>query len=1354
MEQIEQTEALGDLAPSDMIGNPMISLTGGSLEDVTISWEPPENTDFLLNYNIYAGTDYNSSGEGYTFLGTVSKDANSFVHEGAGKGDSETYYYLINTRTSSGSGAHPQQVVKLGRTLETGTNLVSLPLIPLDTRVEAVLASIDSEYSYVRTYDASDVSDPWKSFRPGGGGDLAEITTGMAFWVTVPSGPVSLAIPGLVPDVTVIYLEKGWNLVSLVTAESLAVSKALADMPFRKVNVFDPQNQPYGTIKSNIKDFLAPGDCFWIQMVKAAIWTLPFDSSTEPPSDTTPPTISGMMDYPDPQISGGVVNFEVAVTDDVAVAEVRIEIFDPAGNLEGNFLMTYDAGSGKWKYSSSFTDIGIHSYIVQAKDTSDNMASISSTFEIIKEPDTTPPIILSISDSPDPQFQGGVVNFEAMVTDDEGVSAVSIKIFDPSGNDLGNFPMAFDAPSGKWKYSSQFNDIGIHTYLIAALDTSENLDTSWDNFEIVKIPDTTPPVISGIADSPDPQIAGGTVDFEAIVADDEGVKEVRIQIFDPIGAPIGDFPMMYDAASGKWIYSSSFNDLGVHTYTITAMDTSDNLAADSGSFEVIKAPDTTPPTISSISDSPDPQVQDGTVNFEAVIADDEGVDSVSIEIFDQSGNSLGSFPMAYDAASGKWKYSSSFSDLGMHTYTVAAIDTSGNFASDSGSFEIIMEPDTTPPTISSVADSPDPQFSASIVDFEAVVTDNVAVAEVRIEIFDPVGNLIGDFPMAYEAASGKWKYSSSFTDIGIHTYTITATDTSGNSASDSGSFEIIVAPDTTPPSISSISDSPDPQFQGDIVDFKAVVSDDEGISDVSIEIFDPSGSSLGSFPMTFDAASGKWIYSSAFSDLGMHTYTIFAIDTSGNSASDSGTFEMIEQPSGERLALAEVEFWAYQIQMINEPGVEDALANSNYDMLVLEPTRTDWSSSDREFDTKGFVQRLKSTMASDGIHNKLVIAYIDIGEAEDWRWYWTWSKDWDCVSPKPADWPDYIITCDPDGWSGNYPVAYWDSDWKDVIIYGNNQDSSPWGDYNSAIDEAIRDGFDGIYIDWVEAYEDPDVEAAAIAAGLDPAVEMVNFIAEMRAYALARNPDFLIIQQNAAQLGADHPELFDQVDAIAQEAIWFDGDATDDWSDPWGYDTPTDPSLTDWYIANLEEYRKAGLPIFDCEYALAHAEEAYSNSYAQGFIPYVTRRPLSRLTTTIPPESPIDTTPGIEHYYYYRNQNILYYVPLVHENAPAETKIYFVIHGNGRGYETEFNRWIDEGVSEDYNVVLISPHFDTTNFERYQRLNVGFGERADLRLIELFNKFTTWLNLEAEYVLPVRFFGRRSVHAPVRLNPP
>lgn len=322
---------------------------------------------------------------------------------------------------------------------------------------------------------------------------------------------------------------------------------------------------------------------------------------------------------------------------------------------------------------------------------------------------------------------------------------------------------------------------------------------------------------------------------------------------------------------------------------------------------------------------------------------------------------------------------------------------------------------------------------------------------------------------------------------------------------------------------------------------------------------------------------------------------------------------------GNENSLANVKFWCYQIQDINTPGAADALVNSYYDMVVLEPTRTDWSSDDKYFDTKSLITQIKNSKASDGIHRKLVLAYIDIGEAEDWRWYWTWSQEWIIGQPRPADWPDYIICHDPDGWSGNYPVAYWDSRWKDIIIYGNNQNSSPYGDYNSVIDEVIKDGFDGIYLDWVEAFEDENVMAAAQAAGKDPAVEMIAFIQEMKQYAAVRNPDFLIIQQNAASLIDGHPELTNVIDAIAQEAIWYDGDADVDWQSPDGYDYVNESSLVNYYNDYLRLYRNANIPVFDCEYALNYAGEAYSKSNNKGYIPYATRRSLLQLTTTPPP---------------------------------------------------------------------------------------------------------------------------------------
>ncbi|MFC1780472.1 endo alpha-1,4 polygalactosaminidase [Patescibacteria group bacterium] len=326
-----------------------------------------------------------------------------------------------------------------------------------------------------------------------------------------------------------------------------------------------------------------------------------------------------------------------------------------------------------------------------------------------------------------------------------------------------------------------------------------------------------------------------------------------------------------------------------------------------------------------------------------------------------------------------------------------------------------------------------------------------------------------------------------------------------------------------------------------------------------------------------------------------------------------------EEIVAKAIPLSEVKYWAYQIQGLNEDDAVGKLANSNYDILVIEPTRTDWSGSDKDFDTKEMVKRLKNTKTSDGVHQKLVIAYINIAEAEDWRWYWTWLKELDSGGALPGDWPDYILTIDPDGWVGNYPVAYWRREWKDIIINGTDISVDSEMDYSSVLEEVLNDGFDGVYLDWVEAFEDEHVIDAARRDGVDPEVEMVTFIREIKEYGLARNPDFLVIQQNGSALTKEHPELYSIVDAIAQEAIWYDGEAYDDWEASDGYDTVVDELLTDEYIENLTKYKKAGLPVFDCEYALEYSSLAYERSLGYGFIPYVTRRSLSKLTTT-PPE--------------------------------------------------------------------------------------------------------------------------------------
>lgn len=316
-------------------------------------------------------------------------------------------------------------------------------------------------------------------------------------------------------------------------------------------------------------------------------------------------------------------------------------------------------------------------------------------------------------------------------------------------------------------------------------------------------------------------------------------------------------------------------------------------------------------------------------------------------------------------------------------------------------------------------------------------------------------------------------------------------------------------------------------------------------------------------------------------------------------------------------SLEDVQFWAYQLQDIDEEGAVEALIESRYDLLVLEPTRSDRDSSD--FDTAGMVEALHAS-SSANFDSKLVIAYIDIGQAEDWRWYW--NESWIAPTEASRGFPEFLLTVDPDGWEGDYPVAFWYEEWKDILLYGQE----------SSIQQIIDDGFDGIYMDWIEAYEFEPVVDAADDEGLDPQEEMIGFIDEIREYCRIQNPEFLVIAQNALAIHEDHPEYFDVIDGVAQEHILFDGVADTPWGEAGSGDIriPSDDEegySTAWYTEMLDIYLNEGKVILVVDYATTetNAAEAYAYAKMHGYIGFVSQIALSQLPTTTPPEYP--TTP-------------------------------------------------------------------------------------------------------------------------------
>jgi len=121
-----------------------------------------------------------------------------------------------------------------------------------------------------------------------------------------------------------------------------------------------------------------------------------------------------------------------------------------------------------------------------------------------------------------------------------------------------------------------------------------------------------------------------------------------------------------------------------------------------------------------------------------------------------------------------------------------------------------------------------------------------------------------------------------------------------------------------------------------------------------------------------------------------------------------------------------------------------AVTATNYDLLIMDLFFTDGNTF-----TANEINQLKNK-ANGG--KRLIISYMSIGEAEDYRYYW--QSSWNTNRPSWLD-------AENPNWEGNYKVKYWDSEWQQ-IIYGNN---------NSYLKRILDANFDGVYLDIIDAFE-------------------------------------------------------------------------------------------------------------------------------------------------------------------------------------------------------------------------------------------------------------------------------------------
>ena len=247
--------------------------------------------------------------------------------------------------------------------------------------------------------------------------------------------------------------------------------------------------------------------------------------------------------------------------------------------------------------------------------------------------------------------------------------------------------------------------------------------------------------------------------------------------------------------------------------------------------------------------------------------------------------------------------------------------------------------------------------------------------------------------------------------------------------------------------------------------------------------------------------------------------------------------------SARRARLSAAKSWGYQLRIRDLAP----LAAADADLLVIDHGLAARRDGKLLFDTAE-IERLKAR--PDG-RRRIVLSYLSIGEAEQYRFYWQGSWCQRATAPK------WIGAVNPN-WPGNYPVRFWDADWQRLMLDGPD----------SYLAKIQAQGFDGIYLDRADVWSEWTRERPSAER------DMVTFLSRISAAARGRDRGFLVVMQNAEELLA-HRTVRRALDGVAKEDLLHGVNFTE---------APNSAGTVSDALTHLKRARRDGLPVFAVEY--------------------------------------------------------------------------------------------------------------------------------------------------------------------------
>ncbi len=272
-----------------------------------------------------------------------------------------------------------------------------------------------------------------------------------------------------------------------------------------------------------------------------------------------------------------------------------------------------------------------------------------------------------------------------------------------------------------------------------------------------------------------------------------------------------------------------------------------------------------------------------------------------------------------------------------------------------------------------------------------------------------------------------------------------------------------------------------------------------------------------------------------------------------------------------------VENWAIQLQAAHPAEV----ARSGFQLVVMDYS---WDGTAQRQYTPSEIQQIKDA-------GTIPIAYLSVGEAAPYRFYWKpeWNQDppeW--LGPANPNWPDAYI------------VRFWHPEWQAIL--------------RQYVDRIIAQGFAGIFLDGVDKFL--FWSSASNGTGehypeSTTAERMRTLLINLIQYARQKaGPNFRVLPLNGEEiLRYDNDSLQMLIDGWVAESLFYNT------IHPWG--AGDQQWLQIHRFPYLDQLVAAGKPVFSVDYVddgsgyqgsnKERIEDYRSRALSRGYLPYAAR---------------------------------------------------------------------------------------------------------------------------------------------------